>query len=174
MAQALAASSVLSVVDEVVEVEKRTVTEVMDSLALLMGDASGDGFAQSGVTPLSHVSSDWDVWIQEEIATLKSLGKNWDGYGAEAPIGALVNCVEGFLRSVGSQAVMPPKPEVTPSNDGGVMLEWETAKGDFFLEILPKDEINVHVETADMEFEGSLTECLEDAKKAWAHLLIDS
>ncbi len=123
------------------------------------------------VTGLSH---DWVDWIDMEMTTLRELDENWDGYGAEAPLDSTMQQARAFLHHVGTQTVVPKKPTVMPSNDGGVMLEWETDAVYFIFEFLPNGRISAHAETSSVDFEGDIEHHIDDARSAWFQLITNS
>jgi hypothetical protein len=70
--------------------------------------------------------------IQQLIEGLGKLQENWDGYGA------LPVTHESCVFAQGLVAIAPammPNPEVTPTSNGTIGLEWESRNGDAYLEI---------------------------------------
>lgn len=77
----------------------------------------------------------WQVILVERLARLARLDQNWDTYGAP-PIRAdtgmfALSMLESCMRS------RTPAPQVAPSSDGGLQIEWH--KKDIDLEIRVTD-----------------------------------
>lgn len=67
--------------------------------------------------------------VLEEIS---SLADGWDGYGALAPTPESCAHVKSFLAGVGREI---PAPDVSPSSNGTINLEWQSNEGIAFLEV---------------------------------------
>jgi hypothetical protein len=71
--------------------------------------------------------------LAESFHAIESLKPNWDGYGAERILPIIrVNARAIALRLMGMGA---PAPEVTPTPDGTIELEWDLPSGRAHLEI---------------------------------------
>ncbi len=93
----------------------------------------------------------------EQIGRLKA---NWDGYGALAVASDACAHAQGFL-------AVPPLgmlvPEVNPTSNGTVSLEWSSSEGDAYLEI-GRTRYSGHIQTQrgrTFYLEGRLTNPLE-------------
>ncbi len=64
----------------------------------------------------------WFNSILKRLSELLSLGENWNGYG-EKPIQE--NAVKKAIAVLDTVYQKGPVPEVVPTPDGGVQLEWE-------------------------------------------------
>lgn len=58
--------------------------------------------------------------VKARLNELRSLSVDWDGYGAAAPIGEVVDAVEQFCR----RSISIPNTVINPTCDGGIQLEW--------------------------------------------------
>lgn len=95
----------------------------------------------------------------EQLQAMRSLEENWDGYGAAAPSATaldlaqeLVSLVEMMLKkSTSSSCVL----QVSPTRNGGVLIEWEDRAKQHEVEItldrsigfLHHDKITGQIET---------------------------
>ncbi len=67
--------------------------------------------------------------VLEDISNLKD---NWDGYGALAPTAESCAHVRSFLAGAD---IKIPAPEVRPTSNGTINLEWQSSEGSAFLEV---------------------------------------
>jgi hypothetical protein len=84
------------------------------------GTASANGL---GTVHSPAEVAQWKEWITK-VADLRSLGPDWDGMGAKAPLGALVDSaveLAQFLRQSG----FPPPSRIGAGPDGEILLEWQ-------------------------------------------------
>lgn len=105
---------------------------------LLQSLAAITKFSSFGENPATiKVQSRGDRWIEPCVGRLSeilSLSQDWDSYGARA---IKLNSVLGALRFL-AMTMKPntPIPDIGPSRNGNVVLEWHTLKGDLEVEIL--------------------------------------
>jgi hypothetical protein len=74
----------------------------------------------------------------EQLAAMRSLGENWDGYGAAPPRADLLEIAGEFVEFL--LALRPgasPSIHVSPTRDSGVLVEWADAVSDHEVEIHP-------------------------------------
>lgn len=63
----------------------------------------------------------------EQLETMRRLSENWDGYGAAAPQGKVIDLAQGFVDLLGAMtraSASPPEFHVSPTRVGGVLIEW--------------------------------------------------
>ena len=81
---------------------------------------------------------------------------NWDGYFAKAPqtkaIEATVNLLDALFKALPSM----PYPDVSPSTEGGVIVEWDSRDADILLIIEPTYQIEASVRLGESEYDGPL------------------
>lgn len=88
----------------------------------------------------------------ERARALSRLKDNWDGHFAHAPREEVVERAATLLDALPAGM---PYPEVSPSTEGGVILEWEQPGAEVLLIIGPTD-IEVSVELDGVVTEGPL------------------
>ena len=71
----------------------------------------------------------WQTIIQE-IDGFRKLGDNWDGLGARAPSGELLDSAIGLARIYCGRGMIPPV-RVLPGTAGTVVFEWQDDVGDY-------------------------------------------
>ncbi len=90
----------------------------------------------------AYKTSNMPRWVRaavKKMSQLSHLSENWDSYGARA--------VDEFLiQRVGEQislteAVSLPEPEVVPTSEGGVQLEWDLDSCALELEFCPDGSV---------------------------------
>lgn len=67
----------------------------------------------------------WDQ-IVHGLRDLVFLPTNWDGYGAEAPDPDLVDSACQLLATLRTMSALPVPSRILPTQDGGVLVEWQT------------------------------------------------
>jgi hypothetical protein len=93
----------------------------------------------------------------EEISTLED---DWDGYGALAPTTESYTHVKLFLAGVGQEI---PAPDVSPTSNGTINLEWQSNEGLAFLEV-GQTRYSGHIQPrrgVTIFFEGQLSQLQE-------------
>ena len=81
-----------------------------------------------------------------------TLSANWDSYGARTVQVASVERACAFLLDV--MQATTPAPQVTPSADGGLVLEWHRAGLDVEVRISPSDPTSVYWYRRESDDEG--------------------
>lgn len=73
----------------------------------------------------SSAPSSGDPWQRTEarIAWLHTLRDDWDGEGAAAPTGDLINRAASLLAAVQSHGIAPPT-TIAAGHDGAIVIEW--------------------------------------------------
>ncbi len=102
------------------------------------------------------------------IGPLLALADGWDGHGAAAPSRQALTLASQFLAAL----TAAPFPDVMPSVDGGVILEWEGDEVDLVIEILGTRQSTVYVRRGDIEEEGPLSAHRQAAAEALAALSV--
>jgi hypothetical protein len=87
----------------------------------------------------------------EQLQAMRHLGENWDGYGAAAPRGDVIDLAQGFVALI--EAVLTTSTSkdlvlhVSPTRTGGVLIEWEGALMQHEVELVPDGSIGfLHLE----------------------------
>ena len=89
----------------------------------------------------------------DQLQAMRSIGENWDGYGAAAPLANAIdlaleftNLIEALLqKSTSGQQHL----HVSPTRIGGVLIEWEDAIMQHEVEFNPDRSIGfLHVDKA--------------------------
>ncbi|MBY0230386.1 MAG: hypothetical protein K2W96_13970 [Gemmataceae bacterium] len=62
--------------------------------------------------------------VLEQLEAMRSVPENWDGYGAAAPRGDIIESAIEFWRSLQGRPALRD-PYVTPTRIGGVLFDWE-------------------------------------------------
>lgn len=105
-----------------------------------------------------------DIWA------LGRLPDNWDGYGALSvdymAQKIAVNLLTGLMK------FEIPRPDILPTANGGVALEWETAQINLALEINPYRDIRACIwSSSDGELEGPIEYLVSDVINAFNELV---
>ena len=94
---------------------------------------------------------------------LRSITDNWDGYHAKAPNTDAITIALRILNSLPSGI---PFPNVCPSTDGGVVLEWESSHAEVLLIIESANEIETAVDIGGSRFEGPIEAVMSELDAA--------
>ncbi len=70
--------------------------------------------------------------LLESVARLVEIMPNWDGYEAKVPSTSALNLTARLLAALPDRV---PDPQVLPSTDGGVLLEWDTSGVELLLSL---------------------------------------
>lgn len=79
--------------------------------------------------------------LVEQLDAMRDLNENWDGYGAAAPEGRVLDLAREFVRLI--EAVLRRRGAaadnlyVSPTRIGGVLIEWEDGEMEHEVEINP-------------------------------------
>jgi hypothetical protein len=76
-----------------------------------------------------------------ELASIRKLGENWDGYGSEAPTDAVLDRATLFLRGVKDRDFENPPMRLALSPAGLLTIDWLDGKALVRAEIQDSDEI---------------------------------
>ncbi len=90
---------------------------------------------------------------------LLSVTDNWDGYHAKAPN---TEAIATTLTVLNSMPPGIPFPDVYPSTDGGVILEWESSDAEVLLVVESKNKIETTVDLEGSRFEGPIESVMSD------------
>lgn len=98
-------------------------------------------------------------WVGRAAAMLDellALPENWNGYGAAAIEPRVVPVVLNFLAEVFVEG-HAPLPDLVPTADGGVQVEWHVGGFDLEVEVSPKSGLRAYFydEASEEEWEGS-------------------
>ncbi len=93
-----------------------------------------------------RINNSWTIpqWFSKSVEQLKDLLKlapGWDGYGAE-PISRVA-----FHNAVRFLATFPsliPPPQIVPTSEGGIQLEWHKQPVNVEIEFSPDDSIRAY------------------------------
>ena len=77
----------------------------------------------------------------EQLASMRSLEENWDGYGAAAPQANLIDLAQEFTRLIETvlrnTAAGPGILHVSPTRVGGILIDWEDSGMQHEVELNP-------------------------------------
>lgn len=106
-------------------------------------------------------------WFHEVLARFRRLlvlGDNWNGYGERPVHESAVKRAVNVLDAVGAAG---PRPDVVPTADGGIQIEWSGAGFEVEVEVPPVGPASVLVVDAS----GKETEMIAGARSsAWRQL----
>ena len=98
--------------------------------------------------------------LNEQFESMRTLAENWDGYGAASPSSAAIELAQGFvglLETLNTITSNLGTPNVSPTRNGGVLIEWEDATRQHEVEINSDASISfLHLDKA--------TGCIETHK----------
>jgi hypothetical protein len=81
----------------------------------------------------------------EQLEAMRSLAENWDGYGAAAPSATVIDLAQEFVRLVETMLKKNTSCSrvvyVSPTRNGGVLIEWEDQARQHEVEINPDRSI---------------------------------
>ncbi len=81
----------------------------------------------------------------EQLQTMRSLAENWDRYGAAAPSATVIDLAQEFVSLVETMLKKTTPNScvlhVSPSRNGGVLIEWEDRAKQHEVEISPDRSI---------------------------------
>ncbi|HVA48503.1 MAG TPA: hypothetical protein VNH11_19215 [Pirellulales bacterium] len=76
-----------------------------------------------------------------QLEAMRQLTENWDGYGAAAPQGHVIELAREFVHLIETvqkrRAAAADSLHVSPTRTGGVLVEWEDAEVEHEVEISP-------------------------------------
>lgn len=113
-------------------------------------------------------------WASQALARLDrlaNLGPAWDGMAAKGIAPGVVDAVREFVTSdlIDHTEI---KPELVPTLEGGIQLEWHTSNVDLIIECEPSGQTSYYYRDveADQESEGSLVEAQRPLGAAFVKL----
>jgi hypothetical protein len=81
----------------------------------------------------------------EQLEAMRRLAENWDGYGAAVPSATVVDLAEGLMALVEMMLKRvskdSPPLHVSPTRNGGILIEWEERAMQHEIEINPDRSI---------------------------------
>jgi hypothetical protein len=94
----------------------------------------------------------------EQLQAMRSLVENWDGYGAAAPSSAALDLAQEFAGLIEAMlqksTSIPCVLHVSPTRNGGVLVEWEDRAVQHEVEISPDRSIGfLHLDKATGQIE---------------------
>ena len=115
-----------------------------------------------------------DDWLGSALLHLKELGSlvpGWDEASALSIAPSLVETVSSFISSK-LVLELRSKPDIVPTFEGGLLIEWHTEAIDLIIDMRPSDEPSFYFcdnETGE-EVEAYLAECPDAVTSAFAKL----
>jgi hypothetical protein len=97
----------------------------------------------------------WVHSVEERVNQLLALPRGWDGYGAPSPqLDMVVAAIRLLLEAMEDST---PAPNVFPTNQGGIQLEWHQGGIDLEIEISSVDQLDATLyDDADPDRETDL------------------
>ncbi|MFO0965611.1 MAG: hypothetical protein U0793_08520 [Gemmataceae bacterium] len=98
--------------------------------------------------------------LTEQLETMRGLNENWDGYGAAAPRGEIVELAREFVALI--EALTRKRGagweiHVSPTRVGGVLIEWDDGETEHEVDISPDQTFAfLHLTKATGHIETSL------------------
>jgi len=99
----------------------------------------------------------WFDAIIVRCRELLALAEGWDSYGGQS---VNVKTVEQLLMLLAGLPVTDA-PSIVPLHDGGLQMEWHSARGDVEIEVRPHGAVSVLIETPEREEEWPLLSPLD-------------
>lgn len=99
----------------------------------------------------------WADPVKQRLNHLLSLPANWDSYGAKCV--DIRRAVQAFRVLAEVMVEHSPRPQIVPTSDGGVQLEWHQNGIDLEVEIAPSSKVLVSYEdsVSGSSWDGPLT-----------------
>ena len=108
--------------------------------------------------------------VTRDVWALASLPDNWDGYGAQSVDHVAQRVAISLLVQLIGFDV--PKPDILPTANGGVALEWENNQINLAIEIDPYRDVRACIWTcSDDEREGPLEYLTTEVSNAFTKLM---
>ncbi len=89
----------------------------------------------------------WKARVDQRLAELSKLRRDWDGYGADPITSTVLNFAGAVLESV--MTTHSPAPSIVPTHGGGLQLEWHVGGIDVELMIYRPFEAELNVNFGD-------------------------
>jgi hypothetical protein len=122
--------------------------------------------------PLTRISPNWFHDRKQRLALMTELPANWDSFGARSPSTAAVRQAEDILVWFAVPGVPPP--DVFPTSEGGVQIEWHINGLDAEIIVGPADkpvEVYYHDLRSTEEWERPLSSGQEEIRSIRSRLL---
>jgi hypothetical protein len=103
--------------------------------------------ADPAMTPTLLAAPRWCAEAEKRLAWVLSLPENWDGTGARRVGGEAVRRAWSFLSSI--MPTEAPAPDIGPTKDGQLQLEWHRRSADLEIRMRPTGEFEVAFEDLD-------------------------
>ena len=130
-----------------------------DSLLSVDDLVPNDAWAEIG-TSLQRSTDVLSVRAAALLSYLYEVEDNWDGHGAFPPAPRAIDRADQLLRVL-LQVV--PDPDVLPTVDGGVLLEWESPSAVVSIAVSKIGAADVLISDLQSELEGPLDENVDAA-----------
>jgi len=113
-----------------------------------------------------HQTCSWSVSVSSRLDELARLTTGWDDYGALPPDKSYLLRARDFLSSELIASIVT-KPDLVPTYDGGLLIEWHTEVIDLIIELGPTgDTLYVCDNETSIEVEAALSESIEQLTSA--------
>ena len=110
-------------------------------------------------------------WAYRKLRHLRTLGDDWDGYGAVAPVDEALARAHEFLVTLETWPPHVPRPDVMASTEGGVLVEWDADSVEVIIEFPVRGCVNVYLKTPRTEAEGPVEDHRDDLSEALSRLV---
>ena len=99
---------------------------------------------------LSHTRQlpEWINRVEGRLSSLMRLGPDWDSYGAAAISHEIVRSAYGFILFLAAESRIP-EPEISPTRNGGVLLEWHNGDHELEVQLVSKQAASYVYENAN-------------------------
>ena len=81
----------------------------------------------------------------EQLEAMRHLSENWDGYGAAAPQGKIIDLAQDFIglldAMLAKSSAAPAEFHVSPTRIGGILIDWEADAMEHEMELGPDGSI---------------------------------
>ncbi len=98
------------------------------------------------ISPTSSLPN-WFIEVAEEIENLLQINDGWDSYGGSAPSPQIIKETLLILSELPDSNI--PSPQIFPTNQGGIQLNWEIENKDIEIRIQSPTEVNAFIENID-------------------------
>jgi len=124
------------------------------------GNASGQLSNERLLSGAAPRQAPWVGGLNTRLAELMHLPVGWDGSGARSISQRVIVATAAFLGQPGMASVAT-SPDIVPTTEGGLQIEWHTESIDLVLEILPGAAASALVIDREqgIETEGSIVSC---------------
>jgi hypothetical protein len=125
---------------------------------------------QAAETTARRSSEPWIMSARDRLDELAGLPPGWDGAVAQVVSPAYITGAFGFISS-DLVANLEAKPDLVPTYDGGLLIEWHTEAVDLIIELGPGgSSFYLCDNETHREVEATLGEHIEDVTSAFVKL----